>query len=260
LTTLAFAETRARQFFALAKPRVVSLIVFTAVIGMFLAAPGIPPAEPVLFGTIGIALVAGAAAAINCLIEQNIDKLMRRTSWRPSFWSNALITTFLLLGPANEPASLVIRRCLVGEVKRVRIDPPKAKRSRYAAMTRAGRLVGHEATVRPSKRFDRRTGVLQALTKQLRRYRKGLGALRAGEIKNVAEDVRQTIRQAAPPTLIRVREFDRYQGKGIPEGKVSLSLRLTFRSPDRTLTDAEVQKAMDDVLTALRGRYDAVQR
>jgi len=98
-----------------------------------------------------------------------------------------------LLGPANEPASLVIRRCLVGEVKRVRIDPPKAKRSRYAAMTRAGRLVGHEATVRPSKRFDRRTGVLQALTKQLRRYRKGLGALRAGEIKNVAEDVRQTV-------------------------------------------------------------------
>src|SRR6188472_215168 len=83
LTTLAIAETRARQFVALAKPRVVSLIVFTAVIGMFLAAPGIPPAEPVLFGTIGIALVAGAAAAINCLIEQNIDKLMRRTSWRP---------------------------------------------------------------------------------------------------------------------------------------------------------------------------------
>ena len=83
MTTLAIAETRARQFVALAKPRVVSLIVFTAVIGMFLAAPGIPPAEPVLFGTIGIALVAGAAAAINCLIEQNIDKLMRRTSWRP---------------------------------------------------------------------------------------------------------------------------------------------------------------------------------
>jgi len=75
-----------------------------------------------------------------------------------------------------------------------------------------------------------------------------------------AEDVRQTIRQSAPPTLVRIREFDRYQGKGIAEGKVSLSLRLTFRSPDRTLTDAEVQKAMDDVLTALRGRYDAVQR
>jgi protoheme IX farnesyltransferase len=67
----------------LTKPRVVSLIVFTAVIGMFLAVPGIPPAGPVVFGTLGIALVAGAAAAINCLVEQNIDKLMRRTSRRP---------------------------------------------------------------------------------------------------------------------------------------------------------------------------------
>jgi protoheme IX farnesyltransferase len=83
LATLALAESRARQLFALTKPRVVSLIVFTAVIGMFLAVPGAPPAGAVLFGTIGIALVAGAAAAINCLVEQNIDKLMRRTSWRP---------------------------------------------------------------------------------------------------------------------------------------------------------------------------------
>ena len=83
MTSIVLAEARARQFFALAKPRVVSLIVFTAVIGMFLAVPGVPPAGPVLFGTIGIALVAGAAAAINCLVEQNIDKLMRRTSWRP---------------------------------------------------------------------------------------------------------------------------------------------------------------------------------
>jgi len=83
LATLALAESRARQLLALTKPRVVSLIVFTAVIGMFLATPGLPPAAPVLFGTIGIALVAAAAAAINCLVEQNIDKLMRRTRWRP---------------------------------------------------------------------------------------------------------------------------------------------------------------------------------
>jgi len=83
VSTLALAESRARQFLALTKPRVVSLIVFTAVIGMFLAVPGVPPAGPVLFGTIGIALVAGAAAAINCLVEQNIDKRMRRTRWRP---------------------------------------------------------------------------------------------------------------------------------------------------------------------------------
>ena len=83
MATLALAESRARQLLALTKPRVVSLIVFTAVIGMFLATPGLPPAAPVLFGTIGIALVAAAAAAINCLVEQNIDKLMRRTRWRP---------------------------------------------------------------------------------------------------------------------------------------------------------------------------------
>jgi protoheme IX farnesyltransferase len=83
VTTLAYADSRTRQFLALTKPRVVSLIVFTAVIGMFLAAPGIPPPGAVVFGTLGIALVAGAAAAINCLVEQNVDKLMRRTRWRP---------------------------------------------------------------------------------------------------------------------------------------------------------------------------------
>jgi protoheme IX farnesyltransferase len=74
---------RARQFLALTKPRVVSLIVFTAVIGMFLAAPGLPPASVVAFGTLGIALVAGAAAAINCLVEQKIDAVMARTRARP---------------------------------------------------------------------------------------------------------------------------------------------------------------------------------
>src|SRR6266851_5526229 len=74
---------RARQFLALTKPRVVTLIVFTAVIGMFLASPGWPPLNAVLFGTLGIALVAGAAAAINCLVEQKIDAVMARTRGRP---------------------------------------------------------------------------------------------------------------------------------------------------------------------------------
>ena len=75
-----------------------------------------------------------------------------------------------------------------------------------------------------------------------------------------AGTVRQTVQENAPDTLVRVSEFDRYQGKGIPEGQVSLSLRLTFRAPDRTLTDDEVQKAMDDVLAALKDRHSAVQR
>jgi len=83
LTTLALAETRLKHFLALTKPRVVSLIVFCAVIGMFLATPELPPARIVLFATIGIALVAGAAAAINCLVEQKVDALMARTRRRP---------------------------------------------------------------------------------------------------------------------------------------------------------------------------------
>ena len=64
-----FAQ-RLRAFTSLTKPRVVSLIVFTAVIGMLLAAPGAVPLQILLAGTAGIALVAGAAAAINCLVEQ----------------------------------------------------------------------------------------------------------------------------------------------------------------------------------------------
>ena len=83
MTTLALSESRFRQFLALTKPRVVSLIVFVAMIGMFLAVPGLPPVGPVVFGTVGIALVAGAAAAINCLVEQKVDALMARTRRRP---------------------------------------------------------------------------------------------------------------------------------------------------------------------------------
>ena len=74
---------RVRAFWSLTKPRVVSLIVFTAAIGMFLATPGMVPAPLLLASVLGIWLVAGAAAAVNCLVEQNIDAVMRRTRWRP---------------------------------------------------------------------------------------------------------------------------------------------------------------------------------
>ena len=83
MTSLALGQTRFRQFLALTKPRVVSLIVFCAVIGMFLAVPGLPPAGIVFVATVGIALVAGAAAAVNCLVEQKIDAVMQRTRARP---------------------------------------------------------------------------------------------------------------------------------------------------------------------------------
>jgi phenylalanyl-tRNA synthetase beta chain len=75
-----------------------------------------------------------------------------------------------------------------------------------------------------------------------------------------AEAVRGTIRTAAPDTLVQVREFDRYEGKGIPDGKVSLSFRLTFQSADRTLTDEEVQAAMQRIIDALTRELQAVQR
>ena len=74
---------RLRAFYSLTKPRVLSLIVFTAVIGMFLATPGFVSLKILLAGTVGIWLVAGAAAAMNCLVEQKIDAVMSRTSWRP---------------------------------------------------------------------------------------------------------------------------------------------------------------------------------
>ena len=73
----------AQQFFLLTKPRVISLIVFTAVIGMFLATPGMVPPALLFAATLGIGLVAGSAAAINCLIEQKIDAVMARTRGRP---------------------------------------------------------------------------------------------------------------------------------------------------------------------------------
>ena len=81
--TLHATASRINQFYRLTKPRVVSLIVFTAVIGMFMAVPGAVPLDILLLGTTGIALVAGAAAALNCLVEQKMDAVMARTKGRP---------------------------------------------------------------------------------------------------------------------------------------------------------------------------------
>jgi len=75
--------SRARDYLALTKPRVVSLIVFTAVVGMFLAVPGLPPLAAVVWGTLGIALAAGSAAAINHVLDARIDAEMARTRHRP---------------------------------------------------------------------------------------------------------------------------------------------------------------------------------
>ena len=79
--------SRLRQFYSLTKPRVVQLIVFCALIGMVLAVPGAPSWAETRLGLVaclGIWLVAGAAAAFNCLVEKGIDAKMKRTSWRPT--------------------------------------------------------------------------------------------------------------------------------------------------------------------------------
>jgi protoheme IX farnesyltransferase len=82
-TTPSAGWARARDYFALTKPKVVSLIMFTAIAGMFLAVPGFPPADALIWGTIGIALAASSAAAINHVLDARIDAEMARTRARP---------------------------------------------------------------------------------------------------------------------------------------------------------------------------------
>ncbi|WP_256451837.1 heme o synthase [Lysobacter sp. S4-A87] len=72
-----------KQYWDLTKPRVVALIVFTALVGMFLAVPGLPPLKESVLGFLGIWLAASSAAAINQLLDSRIDAKMARTSWRP---------------------------------------------------------------------------------------------------------------------------------------------------------------------------------
>ncbi len=82
-----FSVAKWRQYNTLTKPRVIQLIVFCALIGMVLAVPGVPSWADIRLGGVaclGIWLVAGAAAAFNCLVEKAIDARMKRTSWRPT--------------------------------------------------------------------------------------------------------------------------------------------------------------------------------
>ncbi|WP_136413315.1 MULTISPECIES: heme o synthase [Oxalobacteraceae] len=83
MNTLTVQPNRIAQYWALTKPRVTQLAVFCAVIGMFLATPDLPDWRIVVAGTIGIWLLAGAAFAVNCLVEREIDSRMARTARRP---------------------------------------------------------------------------------------------------------------------------------------------------------------------------------
>ena len=95
----------ASQYFELTKPRIVALIAFTALIGMFLAVPGLPPLVPLVAGTLGIWMAAGSAAAINHLIDRRIDRMMARTAQRPlatgTLTSTQVLVFALMLGAAS---------------------------------------------------------------------------------------------------------------------------------------------------------------
>ena len=85
-----------RQFYILTKPRVTQLAVFCAGIGMFLATPGMVPWRILVGGSLGITLLASAAFAVNCLIEQKVDAKMKRTAWRPSATGELSVKSILI--------------------------------------------------------------------------------------------------------------------------------------------------------------------
>jgi protoheme IX farnesyltransferase len=102
-----------RQYLVLTKPRVTQLAVFCAVIGMFLAAPGMPDLQRVVFATLGIWLLAAAAFAINCLIEQEVDARMLRTARRPTARGSILPQQVLALSGILGGAGMLVLYNLV---------------------------------------------------------------------------------------------------------------------------------------------------
>lgn len=96
MTTLTASPNKFAQYWALTKPRVTQLAVFCAVIGMFLATPDLPDWQRVVAATIGIWLLAGAAFAMNCLVEREIDSRMARTARRPMAMGEISVTQTLI--------------------------------------------------------------------------------------------------------------------------------------------------------------------
>ena len=113
MTTLSLTTSRFAQYMALTKPRVTQLAVFCAVIGMFLATPDLPDWRIVVAATIGIWLLAGAAFAINCLVEREIDARMARTARRASASGEITVPQILLFSAAIGGAGMWVLYSLV---------------------------------------------------------------------------------------------------------------------------------------------------
>lgn len=116
-----------RDYYELCKPKVCALIVFTAIVGMFLAAPGMAPIGPLIFGTIGIGFAAASAATLNHLIDRRIDAKMARTRHRPlptghlnerqavAFAAVLAIASMVILTLLVNPLTAVLTACsLIG--------------------------------------------------------------------------------------------------------------------------------------------------
>jgi protoheme IX farnesyltransferase len=113
------AKATWRDFYELGKPRVVALIVFTAVVGMFLAVPGMPPLDKLLFGTVGIGFAASAAAAINHLLDQRADAVMFRTRHRPLPTGHVTERQVLIFALMLAMLSMIILTALVNPLTAV---------------------------------------------------------------------------------------------------------------------------------------------
>ena len=107
------------DFYELCKPRVVMLLVFTAIVGMFLAVPGMVPWQPLIFGSLGIGLASASAAAINQVVDQKADAQMRRTEKRPIPTGNITNTQALLFAIALGTIAMVILVTLVNTLTAV---------------------------------------------------------------------------------------------------------------------------------------------
>ena len=108
-----------RDYYALCKPKIVSLIVFTAVVGMFLSTPGLVPWQALIFGTLGIGLAAASAAAINHVVDHKIDSVMARTMRRPLPRGNVSIQGAILFAFLLGALSMVVLTLLVNPLTAV---------------------------------------------------------------------------------------------------------------------------------------------
>ena len=97
-----------RDYLALCKPKIVALIIFTAIVGMFLAVPGMVPLDALIFGTIGIGLAAASAAVINHVVDQRVDAIMLRTKQRPLPQGNLSMESAVLFAMALCAISMII--------------------------------------------------------------------------------------------------------------------------------------------------------